>query len=95
MAKEPADKNKKVKRPTPLKRDEQSAKANARNRIMKSRIHSAVRAYEESLEKGDAAATKTKLNEAYSILDKASQKGVIKKNASSRKKARLAAKTSA
>ncbi len=92
MAKETADKNKKVKRPTPLKRDEQNEKRNERNRIMKSRVHTAVRGYEEALEKGDAASAKEKLNTAYSILDKAAQKGVLKTNTSSRTKARLAAK---
>lgn len=95
MAKETDEKTKKVKRPTPLKRDEQNERRNARNRIVKSRIHSAVRAYKETLEKGDAELIKAKLNEAYSILDKAAQKGVLKKNTSSRTKARLAASASA
>lgn len=95
MAKEPADKNKKVKRPTPLKRDEQNAKANARNRIVKSRVHTTIRSYEESLAKGDATASKEKLNAVYSVLDKALQKGVLKKNTTSRTKARLTARLSA
>lgn len=91
MAKETDDKKKKVKRPTPLKRDEQNAKRNLRNRIVKTQIHSAVRAYKETLGTGDAEQTKAKLNEAYSVLDKAAQKGVLKKNTTSRTKARLAA----
>lgn len=95
MAKESADKNKKVKRPTPLKRDEQNAKANARNRIVKSRVHTTIRSYEESLAKGDATASKEKLNAVYSVLDKALQKGVLKKNTTSRTKARLTARLSA
>lgn len=95
MAKETADKNKKVKRPTPLKRDEQNAKSNARNRAVKSRVLTTIRSYEESLTKGDATSSKEKLNDVYSVLDKALQKGVLKKNMVSRKKARLTARLSA
>ena len=48
MAEQPAGKKKeeakgKVKRPTPLKRDLQNAKRNARNRMMKSRVRTAIR----------------------------------------------------
>lgn len=93
MAKEPEGKNKpKVKRATPLKRDDQSIKRNLRNRAMKSRVSTAIRTYKESVTKGDAESSKTLLNTAYSLLDKAAQKGVIGKNTSSRTKARLAAK---
>lgn len=95
MAKQPADKKeeKKVKRPSPLKRDEQSKKRNIRNRTMKSRIHTAIRSLDEVIAKGDKEASKAKLQEAYSILDKAAQKGIIKKNKSSRTKARLASRS--
>jgi small subunit ribosomal protein S20 len=96
MAKQPADKNKaktaKVKRPTPLKRDEQSIKRNLRNRAMKSRINTAIRSFDETLKKGDSSATKLTLDTAYSVLDKAVQKGILKKNTGSRTKARLAAR---
>ena len=96
MAKEPADKKNaktaKVKRPTPLKRDEQSKKRNIRNRAMKTKVHNVSRDLEEVVKKGDVAAAKAKLNEAYSTLDKAAQKGILKKNTASRQKARLAAK---
>lgn len=94
MAKEPATKkDKKVKRPTPLKRDEQSLKRNLRSRMMKSRVQSAIRCYNDSIKAGNAEETTAKLNEAYSLLDKAAQKGIFKKNKSSRTKARLAART--
>lgn len=93
MAKQPAGQNKeqaaKQKRPSPLKRDLQSEKRNARNRAMKSRVKTAIRHYEDALKKGDPVESKSKLDEAYSILDKASQKGVLKKNTSSRTKSRL------
>ena len=94
MAKEPAGakKDKKVKRPTPLKRDEQSLKRNLRNRMVKSRVSTAIRAYEEAIKGGNADESRVKLNEAYSVLDKAAQKGVFKQNKSNRTKARLAAR---
>ena len=54
MAKEPANKkDKKVKRLTPLKRDEQSLKRNLRNRIVKSRVQTAIRSYDDSLKAGN------------------------------------------
>ena len=93
MAKEPADKKvKKVKRPTPLKRDDQSLKRNLRNRNIKSRVSTAIRSYDDSLKAGNAEESLAKLNEAYSMLDKAVQKGVFKQNKSDRTKARLAAR---
>lgn len=101
MANEPAgqkkkdEKNKKTKRPTPLKRDDQSAKRNERNKIMKSRVNTAIRRFEDALKEGDAGVTKAKLSEAFSILDKASQKGVLKKNTTSRTKSRLNARVAA
>jgi small subunit ribosomal protein S20 len=93
MAKEEEGKNKpKIKRPTPLKRDDQNKRRNLRNRSMKSRVGTVIRTYKESLAKGDAEGTKTLLNSAYSLLDKAAQKGILNKNTASRTKARLAAK---
>lgn len=94
MAKEPAGAKvvKKVKRPTPLKRDEQSLKRCLRNKVIKSRVSTAIRAYDESIKAGNAEDSKDKLNLAYSLLDKASQKGVFKQNKSDRTKARLAAR---
>lgn len=84
----------KEKRPTPLKRNMQNVKRNMRNRVMKSRVHTAIRHYEEALEKGNSEDSRVKLNEAFSLLDKAAQKGVMKKNTSDRKKARLHARLS-
>lgn len=85
----------KVKRSTALKRDDQNAKRNTRNRAMKSRVLTAQRHYEEALKSGDTAKAKELLSGVYSILDKAAQKGILKKNTSSRKKARLSARLSA
>lgn len=93
MAKETADKKKKkVKRPTPLKRDLQNEKRRILNRDLKSRVKTTLRSFEEALPKGDAANVKEKLNEVYSVLDKAVKKGIFKLNKASRTKSRLTAK---
>lgn len=91
MAKQ-EEKKAKVKRPTALKRDLQNEKRRQSNRIYKSRVRTAIRAFQETLEKGDQSAANEKLNEAYSILDKCAKKGVFKVNKVTRTKSRLAAR---
>jgi small subunit ribosomal protein S20 len=95
MAKEKAKENKKVKRPTAAKRDIQNAKRRLNNKMYKSRVRTAVRAFQESLPKGDEALIKEKLNEVYSLLDKCAKKGVFKLNKVSRTKSRLTARAAA
>lgn len=90
MAKEEV--KKKEKRPTAIKRDLQSEKARLRNKIYRSRVRTAIRAFQDTVVKGDGTAINGKLNEVYSILDKCVQKGVFKINKASRTKSRLAAK---
>lgn len=93
MAKQEEKKvEKKVKRPTALKRDLQNKKRRMDNKVYKSRVRTAIRSFQESIEKGDQAATTEKLNEVYSILDKCGKKGVFKLNKVSRTKSRLAAR---
>lgn len=82
---------KKIKRPTALKRDLQNNKRRLNNRIYKSRVRTAIRSFKESLTNGDQNVTTDKLNEVYSILDKCAKKGVFKTNKVSRTKSRLAA----
>lgn len=91
MAKEKAE-EKKVKRPTALKRDMQAEKRRLRNRSFKSQIRTVVRHFEEVLPKGDDALISEKLKEVYSIMDKGVQKGILKLNKASRTKSRLAAR---
>lgn len=93
MAKEQV--KKKVKAPSPIKRDLQSEKRRIRNKVYRSQVRTAIRAFQETLAKGDETVTTNKLNEAYSILDKCVQKGVFKLNKASRTKSRLAAKVTA
>lgn len=94
MAKKEEEVKKKEKRPSALKRDMQAEKRRLRNRVYKSRIKTAVRQFDESLEKGDQTSTKGALNDVYSLLDKCVQKGVIKLNKASRTKSRLTVRAS-
>jgi len=91
MAKEQA-KKKKEKVSTAIKRDLQSEKSRLRNKVYRSKVRTAIRAFEDALPKGDQAVVTEKLNEAYSSLDKCVQKGVYKLNKVSRTKSRLAAR---
>lgn len=92
MAKEEEKKAAKVKRPTALKRDMQNQRRRLDNKVFKSKVRTAIRSLQESIEKGDHAVTTQKLNEVYSILDKCAKKGVFKVNKVSRTKSRLAAR---
>lgn len=98
MAKEEQEKGKKggkVKRATPLKRDEQSEKRRLRNRSFKATVRTAIRRLDESLPKGDAEAVKENLNSIYSLMDKGVKRGVYKQNKANRTKSRIAARAAA
>lgn len=82
----------KVKKPSPQKRDEQSIKRNMRNRSFKSKVTTAMRAFEETLTKKDSTSAKTKLSDVYSLMDKGVKKGIYKANKASRVKSRLNAR---
>lgn len=91
MAK-PDDKNKKVKRPTALKRDLQNQKKRLRNRTVRSSVKTAVRNFEDALNAKDSSAIQANLSSAFSLIDKAVNKGVYTRNKANRSKARLAAR---
>lgn len=101
MAKEEAtdkkeeQKNKKEKRPQAQKRDIQSEKRRLRNKSFTSSVRTVIRGFDESLVKGDQKASKERLNEVYSMMDKGVKRGIIKINKASRTKARLAARFAA
>lgn len=92
MAKETKDKapKKKVKLPTAIKRHLQSLKKNERNRAFKASVKTAIRHFEEVVEKRDETEIKLKLNEVYSLLDKGVKTNKFKLNKASRTKSRLA-----
>ena len=90
MAKEAA-KEKKVKRPTALKRDDQSEKRRVRNKTFKASVRTAIRKFEDSLSKEDSTAIKENLSAVYSLMDKGVKHGIFKINKAGRTKARLTA----
>jgi small subunit ribosomal protein S20 len=91
--KENGEKKAKQRRPTALKRDLQSQKRNLRNRSFKAEVNTAVRSLQESISKKDSSATKTQLNDVYSLMDKGVKKGIFKMNKANRVKSRLHALT--
>lgn len=72
------------------KRNRQTLKRNARNTAVRSSVKTAVKKLREALDKGDAAAAKVALPAAEKALASAASKGVLHKNAASRRISRLA-----
>lgn len=61
-----------------------------RNHAYKSAIRTALKRVHESLSaKGDAAEVQTRVNKAFSLIDRAILKGILHKNTGSRYKGRL------
>lgn len=89
------DKNKKVKRPTAQKRDIQSEKRRLINRTFKSSVRTAIRNFEDVLEKGDKEKVQEHLNVVYSLMDKGVKRGIFKINKASRTKSRMTARLAA
>ena len=75
-----------------MKRVKVTEKQNLRNRMIKSALKTSIRRYDEALQSGDQAAADQAYTNAVSTVDRAAAKGVIHKNAASRKKAQLAVK---
>ena len=93
MAKEKAgDKKLPARRPQAQKRDLQNQKKRLINKAFNSSLRTQLKHFEANILKGDKEAIKASLSESYSLLDKASKRGILKKNAASRKKSRLTAK---
>jgi small subunit ribosomal protein S20 len=92
MAKQ-EEKNKKARRPQAQKRDIQNAKRKLINKTFKSKVRTAIRQLDESIEKGNADLSKEALTEVYSLMDKGVKRGVYKQNKADRTKARLTART--
>lgn len=81
--------------PTAKKRELQNAKRRLRNRSFKSRIRTAIRNFELTLEGNDEAKKQEALNMVNSLVDKAVKNGVYKLNTASRTKSRLSARAKA
>ena len=80
----------------PSKKSLRTSKKNAKyNKPIASTAKTIVRSAKELIEKDPSSeATKEKIKEAISSLDKASQKGVLHKNNAARRKSRLLKKLS-
>ncbi len=74
-----------------LKEIRKNNRRRTRNRLVRSSTRTMVKRASRAIETNDPQ-TEAELREAFRSLDKAAQKGVIHKNAASRRKARLTKK---
>lgn len=71
------------------KRDRQSKVRRLRNRMNKSRIHTAIRHVEDAMAAGAGDAAQEALKKAMPIIQKIASKGTIHRNTAARKISRL------
>jgi small subunit ribosomal protein S20 len=71
------------------KADRQNARRRVRNRIIRAGARTQVKTATAVIVEGNVADAETATLKALSALDKAAQKGIIKKNNASRRKSRL------
>lgn len=82
------EKEKKVKRPTALKRDLQNDKRRIVNKSFKSVVRTTLKAFDDALATKDKEKIQTSLNTVFSVMDKGVKRGVFKCNKASRTKER-------
>jgi len=75
-----------------IKRVKTSEKRRAQNSAQKSALRTAIKSFENLVEKNDVEAAQNALLTATKKIDKAAAKGLIHKNAAARQKSRLAKK---
>lgn len=78
-----------------IKRHRQNLKRRERNRAVRSRLRTEVRKLREACEEKDQAAATTQLRETVRELSKAATKGILHRNAASRRIARLSKRVAA
>lgn len=78
-----------------IKRNRQNEKRRERNRTVRSKVRTEVRKVREAVVSKDAAAAGSELKLAIKALSKAASKGVLHKNAASRRIARLSKQVAA
>ncbi len=71
------------------KRLRQNAARRERNRAGRSRVRSQIHSFEKALQDGDREKARVELIKSHSLLDRAAERGLLKKNYSDRKKSRL------
>lgn len=72
------------------KRIRKTEKQRDRNRSMRAKLRTAVKAQRQAISSGDAAAARELLPTTASIVDSTARKGVIHRNAAARTNSRLA-----
>lgn len=72
-----------------LKRNRQSQKRRLLNQMNRRKLKTQIRKLKAAVTTGNAEEARQLLPATYSLIDKSVQKGVIKKNAASRYKARI------
>ncbi|WDC83897.1 30S ribosomal protein S20 [Caloramator sp. mosi_1] len=75
-----------------IKRIRVTERRTLRNKMVKSAVKTAIKKFEIALNSGNIEEAKVLYAQAVKALDKAAAKGVIHKNAASRKKSRLTVK---
>jgi small subunit ribosomal protein S20 len=97
MAQAPKDtkEEKKVKKATALKRQEQSEKKRVQNKAFRSKVRTAFKGFLTSLSQKDTKKQIDAFSEIASLLDKGVNKGIFKKNKASRLKARMSVRLQA
>lgn len=76
--------------PSALKRVRQTRRRTARNRANASRLHTAVKKLQVAIHSGEGEEARALAPATMGQIDKAVQKGVLHRNAASRRKSRLA-----
>jgi small subunit ribosomal protein S20 len=79
-----------AKSKTPAKRARRAEENRVRNKAYKSRLKTAVKKYENSLQGGDVETAQKSLIAATSLIDKSVTKGILHKNTAARRKSALA-----
>jgi small subunit ribosomal protein S20 len=93
MAKE--EETKKTRRPTAAKRMIQNENRRLINKAFKSRVHTAVKDFDEALKQGENDKVTTSLNAVYSLMDRGVKRGIFKQNKASRTKQRFSVRAAA
>ncbi|HET6924186.1 MAG TPA: 30S ribosomal protein S20, partial [Anaeromyxobacteraceae bacterium] len=75
--------------PSAEKRNRQAQRRRVRNLHVRTGVKSAVRKVREAVAQGDATHARQALHQAARVIDRAASKGVLHRNAASRKIARL------
>ena len=78
-----------VKSSSAEKRHRQSEERRLRNKAAKSAVRTSVKKFVSAAQKKDAVEAEASLKEMIKKIDTASRKGIMKKNAASRKKSRM------